>query len=86
MIVVHRLGPFRIVIYPNDHAPAHVHVMGGGVEVKVQIVGPDAPVVMKRKGINAADLRRIMGEVSSVMPKLLERWLEIHGTSGGRQS
>jgi hypothetical protein len=86
MIVVHRLGAFRFVIYPNDQVPAHVHIMGGGAEAKIQIVGPDAPKVMKRKAFGPADLRRVVDEVAAVTPELLERWLEIHGTSDGRQS
>ena len=26
------IGGWRVVIYPNDHRPAHVHVIGGGCE------------------------------------------------------
>jgi hypothetical protein len=29
---VHDIGKWRVAIYPNDHRPAHVHVIGGGGE------------------------------------------------------
>ncbi|WHZ20694.1 MAG: hypothetical protein OJF55_002843 [Rhodanobacteraceae bacterium] len=28
MPTILRLGGLRVVIYPNDHRPAHVHVIG----------------------------------------------------------
>ena len=40
MIVVHRAGGFRFVIYTSDHEPAHVHVIGDG-HAKINLVGPD---------------------------------------------
>jgi hypothetical protein len=30
MPTVLRIGGLRVVIYPNDHPPAHVHVLGPG--------------------------------------------------------
>ncbi|MCY4396412.1 MAG: DUF4160 domain-containing protein [Rhodospirillaceae bacterium] len=32
MPTVLRLDGLRVVIYPNDHRPAHVHVVGGDGE------------------------------------------------------
>src|SRR5437868_3887052 len=32
MPTVHRFDGLRVVIYPNDHRPAHVHVIGAGGE------------------------------------------------------
>ncbi len=29
---VSRINGLRVVIYPNDHKPAHVHVIGSGRE------------------------------------------------------
>lgn len=31
MPTVWRIGTHRVVIYPNDHRPAHVHVVGVAV-------------------------------------------------------
>ena len=80
MVVVHRFGPFRVSIFSNDHAPAHVHVIGAGGEAKVQLVGPDAPKVIRHRGLGGNDLRRIEDEIAAEIPKLLERWLELHGS------
>jgi len=37
MPVVIRLGRFKFVIYPKDHAPAHVHVIAPKAEAKFDI-------------------------------------------------
>jgi Domain of unknown function (DUF4160) len=28
---------FRVVMYPNDHIPSHVHVYKGGGEVRINL-------------------------------------------------
>lgn len=33
MPTVARIGSLRVMIYPNDHRPAHVHVIGGELTV-----------------------------------------------------
>ena len=33
------IGGWRVVIYPNDHRPAHVHVIGGGCEAVFNLSG-----------------------------------------------
>lgn len=43
MPTVLRLGALRVVIYPNDHRPAHVHVLGGGGPVVFVLNCPDGP-------------------------------------------
>lgn len=40
MPTVLRSGGLRVVIYPNDHAPAHVHVLGPGWVVVINLIGP----------------------------------------------
>jgi hypothetical protein len=41
MVTVLRADGLRVVIYVNDHLPAHVHVFGGG-EAKINLIGPKA--------------------------------------------
>lgn len=43
MPTVHRFDGLRVVIYPNDHRPAHVHVMGNGCEAVFRLNAPDGP-------------------------------------------
>ncbi|WP_199271807.1 DUF4160 domain-containing protein [Pseudoduganella flava] len=33
----------RVVIYPNDHRPAHVHVIGPGCEAVFDLHCPEGP-------------------------------------------
>jgi Domain of unknown function (DUF4160) len=37
MPTIIREDGFRVVIYPNDHIPAHVHVLKGGGEVRIDL-------------------------------------------------
>lgn len=32
-----RTRNYRVIIYPKDHNPAHVHVLGPGVEAKFRL-------------------------------------------------
>ncbi|MBK8386154.1 MAG: DUF4160 domain-containing protein [Candidatus Accumulibacter sp.] len=43
MPTIHRFHGLRVVIYPNDHRPAHVHVMGNGLEAVYKLNAPDGP-------------------------------------------
>ncbi len=35
-----RVNALRLVIYPNDNGPPHVHVLGPGWELKVRLKEP----------------------------------------------
>jgi hypothetical protein len=39
MVTVHRASGMSVVIYLDDHPPAHVHVFGDG-EAKIELLGP----------------------------------------------
>jgi hypothetical protein len=52
-------GP-RVVIYPNDHRTAHVHVIGGGCEAAFDLHCPDGPPELRENyGYSRQDLSRI---------------------------
>ena len=38
MVTVFRAHGLRVVIFANDHEPAHVHVLGDG-EAKINLLG-----------------------------------------------
>jgi Domain of unknown function (DUF4160) len=42
MVTVLRAYGLRVVIYTNDHDPAHVHVFGDG-EAKINLLSADGP-------------------------------------------
>ncbi len=39
MVTVYRASGIRVVIYVDDHEPAHVHVIGNGEAIELS--GPD---------------------------------------------
>lgn len=79
MIVVHRSGSFRFVIYTSDHEPAHVHVIGDGT-AKINLVGRDGhPELVFNIGIKKSDMRRLLTEIAEHRMALLGRWEQIHG-------
>lgn len=78
MVTVHREGGFRVVIYKDDHEPAHVHVVKDG-EVIINLVGADdQPEVRQAYGATKADVRKSLRIVTRLQASLLARWQEIH--------
>ena len=53
MMAAIRVNALRLVIYPNDHGPPHVHVMGPGWELKVRLKEPPELVAVLGKPKNA---------------------------------
>lgn len=79
MVTVLRSGGFRVVIYLDDHEPAHVHVIKDG-EAKISLSGPeDEPELVWTVGFTNADVRKAMRMVVDAREALLKRWNEIHG-------
>jgi hypothetical protein len=79
MVTVFRAGGLRVVIFVNDHRPAHVHVFGDG-EAKIDLRGVDgAPVLVWTDRMNRAEVRRTMKIVAEQQAFLIERWEFIHG-------
>ena len=79
MVTVYRVYGLRIVIFVDDHVPAHVHVFGDG-EARINLAGADGdPELLSAAGMTRADIRRAMRVVKEQQAFLLERWSEIHG-------
>lgn len=60
MPTVLRIDKLRVVIYPNDHGPAHVHVLGPQGEAIFKLhcpVGP--PTLRESMGFALQDINRI---------------------------
>jgi hypothetical protein len=80
MVTVLRADGLRVVIFLNDHKPAHVHVFGSDGEAKVKLLGADgAPELVRAEGMGRADIRRAVRLIRERQAFLLERWEEIHG-------
>ncbi len=77
---VHRFNGLRVVIYPNDHRPAHVHVMGKGCEAVFKLNAPDGPPELRENyGFGASELAAISLELTDQLARLLAVWRAIHG-------
>jgi Domain of unknown function (DUF4160) len=57
MPVVLRFDGLRVVIYPNDHRPAHVHVIGAQGEAVFVLNCPDGPPELRESfGFRRSDV------------------------------
>jgi Domain of unknown function (DUF4160) len=74
-----RIDGLRVVIYPNDHRPAHVHVIGGGGEAVFLLNCPDGPPVLRESfRFQVGDVRRITNLLAGEVPRLCAAWEAIH--------
>ncbi len=79
MVTVLRAHGLRVVIYANDHRPAHVHVFGDG-EAKIDLLGADgAPDLVWADGMTRGEVRRAMRLVAEQRAFPLARWEDIYG-------
>ena len=80
MPTIKRIGGLRVVIYPNDHRPAHVHVIGNGCEVVFKLHCPDGPAELRENfGFSAQDLGTIWAALMSDLAYLCNEWRKVHG-------
>jgi hypothetical protein len=79
MVTVLRVRGLRVVIFANDHRPAHVHVFGDG-EAKVNLRGTDGlPELIWADSMTRGEVRRVMDIVVEQQVFLMGRWEDIHG-------
>ena len=79
MVTVHRARGLRVVVFANDHLPAHVHVFGDG-QAKINLLGSEGgPELVWAEGMTRSEVRRAMTLVTAEQELLLQRWKDIHG-------
>ncbi len=80
MPTVARFDGLRVVIYPNDHRPAHVHVTGQGGDAVFILNCPGGPADLRESfGYGQRDLSRIAAAIQSLVAGLCAEWRMIHG-------
>jgi Domain of unknown function (DUF4160) len=79
MVTVFRAEGLRVVIFVNDHHPAHVHVFGDG-QAKINLTGTGGtPELVWADGMTRGEVRHAMRVVDEARTMLLARWESIHG-------
>ncbi|MFN3549137.1 MAG: DUF4160 domain-containing protein [Mesorhizobium sp.] len=79
MVTIFGAGGLRIVIFLDDHEPAHVHVFGDG-HAKINLAGAGGrPELVACAGFKRNDIRRAMAIVSERRDEFLARRRDIHG-------
>lgn len=79
MVTVFRAHGLRVMIFVDDHQPAHVHVFGDG-QAKINLLGADgAPELIWADRMTSSEVRRAMRVVVEQQALLLSRWEDIHG-------
>lgn len=70
----------RIVVYPNDHRPAHVHVLGGGAEAVFNLHCPHGPPELRENyGFSRTEVRRFETALRENLSRMCAAWSEVHG-------
>jgi hypothetical protein len=80
MPTVLRFDGLRVVIYPNDHRPAHVHVIGNGCEAVFTLNCPSGPSRLRENyGFARTDVARIEAMLMASLTIACSEWERIHG-------
>ena len=74
------IDSLRVVIYPNDHRPAHVHIIGNGCEAVFNLDCPDgAPALRENYGFAITKLRSIKAALAANLTSFCMEWSKLHG-------
>ncbi|MGD1101585.1 MAG: DUF4160 domain-containing protein [Terriglobia bacterium] len=80
MPTVLRSDGMRVVVYPNDHRPAHVHVIGSGREAIFNLNCPAGPVELRENyRFSRREIVPIQAVLTEHLEKLCRAWGGIHG-------
>ncbi|HWY55041.1 MAG TPA: DUF4160 domain-containing protein [Terriglobales bacterium] len=80
MPTVLRFEELRVVVYPNDHRPAHIHVIGRGCEAVFNLNCPPGPVKLRENyGFSRREITHIGKVLTDHMAELWAAWESIHG-------
>lgn len=80
MPTIYRQDGFEVMIYTNDHRPAHVHIFKAEAEVIINLstaTGP--PRVRTNIGMGRADERRALIIVAANDDTFWVEWRRLHG-------
>jgi len=79
MVTIFRGSGLQVIIFVDDHEPAHVHVFADG-QAKINLLGPNGePELIWADGMKRNDVRRALQIVIEHKVLFLRKWTEIHG-------
>ena len=79
MPTILRINGLRVVIYPNDQRPPHVHIIGAEKEVVFNLGCPHGPPTLHAShGFTTAALNRVASALTSALSVLCGEWERIH--------
>lgn len=82
MPTVLRLDGLRVVIYPNDHPPPHVHIVGPDTRAIFFLHCPEGPPsIMQTIGLKRSEAKRVADALADELARLCGEWSAIHGDS-----
>ena len=74
------INDLRVVIYPNDHRPPHVHVIGTEAEAVFVLVCSDGVTRLLRSvRFSVSELNKIAANLNKNIRALCKSWETIHG-------
>jgi Domain of unknown function (DUF4160) len=80
MPTIMRIGVLRVVIWPNDHRPAHVHVKGNDGEAVFILRCPGGPPELRQSyGFKLAEVNRIADALMANLGVLCREWEIVYG-------
>jgi len=80
MPTILRFDGLWVVIYPNDHRPAHVHVIGNGCEAVFRLNCPNGPPRLgENYGFARTDVTHIEAMLTAGLGIACDGWERIHG-------
>jgi hypothetical protein len=75
-----RIDGLQFVIWPNDHAPPHVHVFSADAEAKIDLGEQNRyPRLIENRRMKKKDLAKALKGVFDNRSMLLQKWSEVHG-------
>lgn len=79
MPTIFRIGAARVVIYLNDHQPAHVHVLDGKQHAIFNLHCPAGPPsLQKNHGFSLVDANAFARRMQNVVGSLCTEWKTLH--------
>lgn len=80
MATIFRQDGFEVMVYTNDHRPAHVHVFKAEGEIVIYLGDTQTPPSVRSNiGMSHRDERKALIITGEHQEEFLEAWRRIHG-------